>query len=122
MYKILLSGLVAGLLLISCQNENKKANNEQNAVENTTQESGSCFDIITETPYNIPAQWFDETAQALAHASGCFIETDLSKTGSVIVKPVKGKLSIRDAVQMAIKGTDLKITSTSPDRLNVELK
>ncbi len=56
MYKILLSGLVAGLLLISCQNENKKANNEQNAVENTTQESGSYFDIITETPYNIPAQ------------------------------------------------------------------
>ena len=33
----------------------------------------------------IPPQRFDETAQQLAHATGCFIETDLSRTESVPV-------------------------------------
>ncbi|WP_270595161.1 MULTISPECIES: hypothetical protein [Butyricimonas] len=80
-----------------------------------------CLDTITEIPYDIPAQRFDETAQALAHATGCFIETDLAKTGSVRVNAVKGKMSIRDAIRVAIKGTKLQITEEKPDRLKVEI-
>ena len=78
-----------------------------------------CLDTITEIPYDIPAQRFDETAQALAHATGCFI--DLAKTGSVKVNAVKGKMSIRDAIRVAIKGTKLQITEEKPDRLKVEI-
>lgn len=80
-----------------------------------------CFEVITEIPYDIPAQRFDVTAQALAHATGCFIETDLGKTGAVKVNAVKGKISIRDAVRMAIKGTRLKITEETPTKLTVVL-
>ena len=80
-----------------------------------------CFDIITEIPYDIPAGRFDETAQQLAHATGCFIETDLAKTGAVKVNAVKGKISIRDAVHMAIKGTALQVIEETADKIKVEL-
>ncbi|MCD8539641.1 MAG: hypothetical protein LRY55_07620 [Leadbetterella sp.] len=81
----------------------------------------SCFDIISEVPYTISAGRFDETAQQLAHASGCFIETDLAKTGAIKVNAVSGKMSIREAIQMAIKGTKLQITGETADKIKVEL-
>lgn len=124
MNKIVLIGLFAGLTTISCQNEKKTTAETETATTTetqTTKETGSCFDVITETSYDIPAQRFDQTAQALAHASGCFIETDPSKTGAIMVKPIKGNMSIRDAVKMAIEGTELKITSESPEKLEVGL-
>ena len=57
----------------------------------------------------------------MVHATGCFIESDLSKTGAVRVNPVKGRMSILEAVQMAIKGTNLRITEEQDDRIKVEL-
>lgn len=84
-----------------------------------TKKCDKCKDVKAD--YNIPAQRFDETAQALAHATGCSIRTDLSKTGAIKVNAVKGKMSIRDAIKMAIKGTDLKVTQSKPGELTVEL-
>lgn len=63
--------------------------------------------------YNISAQRFDETAQAIAHASGCSIKTDLGKTGAVKVNAVKGRMALLDAVRTAIKGTSLKIKAVN---------
>ena len=63
--------------------------------------------------YNIGAQRFDETAQAIAHASGCSIKTDLSKTGAVKVNSVKGRMTLLDAVRTAIKGTTLRIKAVN---------
>ena len=78
-------------------------------------------DTITVLPYDIPAQRFDETAQTLCHATGCFIETDLEKTGSIHVNSIKGRMSILEAVQTAIKGTDLIITKQTPNELTIKL-
>lgn len=81
----------------------------------------TCRDTITEIPYDIPAQRFDETAQALCHATGIGVKTDLSQTGSIKVNPVKGRMSILDAVKTAIKGTNLKITDVTDNTITVEL-
>ncbi|RQN06828.1 STN domain-containing protein [Pantoea ananatis] len=70
--------------------------------------------------YSINFPRFDETAQQLAHASGCFIETDLSRTGAVHVNPVQGTMTIREAVSEAIKGTSLTIVAQKPDTITVE--
>ncbi|MCE3026460.1 STN domain-containing protein [Salinicola sp. DM10] len=67
----------------------------------------------------IPAQRFDETAQQLAHATGCFIETDLSRTAAVPVNAVTGAMSIRQALETALAGTPLKIVAQTPDRITV---
>ncbi|WIX31657.1 STN domain-containing protein [Salinicola sp. JS01] len=67
----------------------------------------------------IPAQRFDETAQQLAHATGCFIETDLSRTAAVPVNAVTGAMSIRQALETALAGTPLEIVAQTPDRITV---
>lgn len=69
--------------------------------------------------YDIDFDRFDETAQQIAHATGCGIETDLSVTGSVIPNPVKGNLTPREAVTIAIKGTNLKISKQENDLIEV---
>lgn len=58
---------------------------------------------------DLPAQRFDETAQALAHASGCFIKTDLADTGSIQVAAVSGHLSIAAALSRALAPTKLQV-------------
>lgn len=63
--------------------------------------------------YDIASQRFDETAQEIAHASGCSIRTDLRKTGVVRVNAVKGNMSLIEAVRTAIKGTSLKIKAVN---------
>lgn len=113
-------------LTCGCADGEKKARQEKEraAVESVDTASicrRTVRDTITELPYDIPAQRFDETAQQLVHATGCFIESDLSKTGAVRVNPVKGRMSILEAVQMAIKGTNLRITEEQDDRIKVEL-
>lgn len=77
---------------------------------------GKCDDI---NQYDITFSRFDESAQQLAHATGCFIETSLSQTGSVQVNPVKGKMSIREALRTAIEGSKLEISRQGPDRITV---
>lgn len=72
--------------------------------------------------YNLGADFarFDVMAQQLAHASGCFISTDLAKTGDINVNPVIGRMSIRDAVKTAIAGTRLQIVYETPYSLTVD--
>lgn len=94
---------------------------ESEAAPSDTITGRGCFEVLTEVPYDIPAQRFDETIQSLAHASGCFIETDLAKTGSLQVNAISGKLSIRDAILMAIEGTKLKITEETEEKIKIEL-
>lgn len=115
---------LGGILSLSCAgNQKNKVENSQVVGEDTVmvKSSRTCRDTLTEIPYNIPAQRFDETAQALAHASGCFIKTDLNVTGSVKVNAVTGKISILDALRMAIKDTPLKIAEIKPNEITVEL-
>lgn len=78
--------------------------------------SGAC-DRIAQYDFALPR--FDETAQQLAHATGCFIETDLSETAAIGVHPVKGKMSIRQALATAIKDTPLKIVKQQPNLISV---
>lgn len=71
--------------------------------------------------YEAPAQRFDERAQDLAHATGCFIETDMSETGAVQVPAVKGTFTIREAIAKSIVGARLKIARNEPDLIAVEV-
>lgn len=72
-----------------------------------------------QSTYNISAARFDETAQQLAHGTGCFIETNPALTGAVKVKPVKGTMTIREAVHTATQGTSLTVTNNQPDSITV---
>ncbi|GAB7260332.1 STN domain-containing protein [Dickeya ananatis] len=78
---------------------------------------GKCDNVGT---YNLYFNRFDETAQQLAHATGCVVITDTSKTGAIRPHPVVGTLTIRQAVQMAITGTTLRITHQDGDSITVE--
>lgn len=69
--------------------------------------------------YDIPARRFDETAQQLAHATGCFVETDLTRAADVRVNGIDGTMSIREALGTAIRGTNLKIADREPGVIHV---
>jgi hypothetical protein len=77
---------------------------------------GKC-DAIANYDINFPR--FDETAQQLAHGTGCFISTDLSRTAPVRVNPVKGRMTIRNALLTALAGTGLKVTEQLADSIAV---
>lgn len=111
--------LLLGLGIMSitgCKSSQKTA---QADIENTDPRTLS---TIPQNGYDIPAQRFDETAQAIMHASGCAIEADLQEIGSVPVNAVKGKMSIWNAVQTALKGTALKMTKVNDHLIKVEKK
>ncbi|MBO8135482.1 hypothetical protein IM678_16705 [Dickeya fangzhongdai] len=78
---------------------------------------GQCDKVGT---YDIRFDRFDETAQQIAHATGCGIITDTSKTGAVRPHPVIGTMTIRQAVQTAIAGTRLRITHQDGESITVE--
>ena len=81
-------------------------------------ELGKC-DI--QTTYNLPAQRFDETAQAIAHATGCFVRYTDKKLMSVPVQPVRGRLTRRQALRVALRGTSLRIVRETPNLMEVKL-
>lgn len=62
---------------------------------------------------------FDETAQQLAQGTGCFIRIDLSRTAPVRGNPVKGRMTIRDALCTALAGAGLKVTEQQADSITV---
>ena len=64
-----------------------------------------CLIIVADHPYSFKDWRFDETAQALAHASGCFIAIEDREVYAQKISPVEGRMSIRDAVAQALKGT-----------------
>lgn len=120
--------LLSGISILSCtgkkQSEELKSGSDSTVIVADTLSAtalSTCRDTITEAPYDIPAQCFDETAQALCHATGCVVKTDLSKTGRIEVNPVKGRMSILDAIRTAIEGTKLKITGVTDDSITIEL-
>lgn len=116
------------LLVTGCGNSSKMVadsavasdNTVVNNVVNFSVDTRTVNDTITEIPYDIPSQRFDETMQALFHATGLFCNTDLSKTGSVKVNAVKGRMSVLEAVETAIKDTGLKIKEYNDTVITVE--
>ncbi|WP_151982414.1 hypothetical protein [Acinetobacter guerrae] len=70
--------------------------------------------------YSIQSTRFDETAQQISHATGCFIQTDLSKTADIQTQPVQGEFSPREAIQKAITGTSLKIVQQSANLIVIQ--
>ena len=70
--------------------------------------------------YDIAFERFDETAQQIAHGTGCFIEVrDMDLVGALPSRPVRGRMSPREAVEVAIAGTPLFIAESTPNRLAV---
>lgn len=80
--------------------------------------SGACDRVAQ---YDLSSPRFDEVAQQLTHATGCFIRTDLSLTAAITVNPVKGRMSIRKALAIAIKNTPLKVVKQEPNLISVTL-
>ena len=69
--------------------------------------------------YNLPAQRFDETARAIAHATGCFIRYPDKSLVNVPVQPVRGRLTRRQALRVALRGTSLRIVRETPNLMEV---
>jgi len=69
--------------------------------------------------YNLPAQRFDETARAIAHATGCFIRYPDKSLVNVPVQAVRGRLTRRQALRVALRGTALRIVRETPNLMEV---
>lgn len=69
--------------------------------------------------YNLPAQRFDVTARAIAHATGCFIRYTDKSLVNVPVQPVRGRLTRRQALRVALRGTSLRIVRETPNLMEV---
>lgn len=78
---------------------------------------GRCDQQVT---YNLPAQRFDETAQAIAHATGCFIRYTDKSLVNVPAQPVRGRLTRRQALRVALRGTPIRIVRETPDLMEVQ--
>ena len=81
-----------------------------------------CLIIVADHPYSFKDWRFDETAQALAHASGCFIAIEDREVYAQKISPVEGRMSIRDAVAQALKGTAFEIKEATNDHIVVGRK
>ncbi len=79
---------------------------------------GQCDKQVT---YNLPAQRFDETARAIAHATGCFIRYTDKSLVNVPVQAVRGRLTRRQALRVALRGTSLRIVRETPNLMEVRL-
>lgn len=69
--------------------------------------------------YNLPAQRFDVTARAIAHATGCYIRYTDKSLVNVPVQPVRGRLTRRQALRVALRGTALRIVRETPNLMEV---
>lgn len=100
--------MVLGTLLLSGCSAMNKEQTKETAVPIAKIDTRTCD---AENEYQLGSDFdrFDAMAQQLAHASGCFIQTNLANTGDVKVNPVKGKMSIREAIKTAIAGTRLHV-------------
>ena len=70
--------------------------------------------------YNLPAQRFDETARAIAHATGCYIRYPKALV-NIPVQAVRGRLTRRQALRVALRGTSLRIVRETPNLMEVML-
>lgn len=69
--------------------------------------------------YNLPAQRFDQTARAIARATGCFIRYPDKSLVNVPVQPVRGRLTRRQALRVALRGSALRIVRETPNLMEV---
>jgi hypothetical protein len=69
--------------------------------------------------YNLPAQRFDETATAIARATGCYIRYPDRSLMNVPVKAVRGRLTRRQALRVALLDTELRIVRETPNLMEV---
>lgn len=79
---------------------------------------GKC-DTVPDHAYAMPAARFDETAQQLAHATGCVIVYDDPSLAPLQVNAVKGRISIRQAIHQALDGTTLQVRQETADTITV---
>ncbi|QNH18106.1 hypothetical protein HEP74_03278 [Xanthomonas sp. SS] len=84
----------------------------------STAAQGKC-DAVPDHDYDMPAARFDETAQQLAHATGCGIVYDDQSLSPLQVNAVKGRISIRQAIHQAIDGTALQVKQETADTIAV---
>lgn len=112
--------LIVGVALVAtaCCNNEVPSIPPSKSTGTATSAPGKCD---APRDYEAPAQRFDERAQDLAHATGCFIETDTSETGAVQVPAVKGTFTIREAIAKSTEGTRLKVARNEPDLIAVEV-
>ena len=81
-----------------------------------------CLKIVADHPYSFRDLRFDETAQALAHASGCFIRYTDGDLAALRIAPVEGRMSIRDAVARALEGSAYAVESATATEIVVAKK
>ncbi|AKK66619.1 hypothetical protein NZ30_03530 [Xanthomonas translucens pv. undulosa] len=84
----------------------------------STAAQGKC-DAMPDHDYDMPAARFDETAQQLAHATGCGIVYDDPSLSPLQVNAVKGRISIRQAIHQAIDGTAIHVKQETADTIAV---
>ena len=84
----------------------------------STAAHGKC-DAMPDHDYDMPAARFDETAQQLAHATGCGIVYDDQSLSPLQVNAVKGRISIRQAIHQAIDGTALQVKQETANTITV---
>lgn len=81
-----------------------------------------CLRVVAEHPYSFRGWRFDETAQALAHASGCVIRYTDPELAALRIAPVEGRMSIRDAVEKALAGSAYAVERASETEIVVAKK
>lgn len=69
--------------------------------------------------YDLPAARFDETAQRLAHATGCGIVYGDPSLSPVRVDAVRGRIGIRQANRRARGDTAIRIAQEIADTIGV---
>jgi hypothetical protein len=57
---------------------------------------------------NFPAQRLDERLQALAHATGCFMEVDMHLLGDKQSRRVRGRMTAGEALYRSLRGSGLE--------------
>lgn len=117
------SGLVLIVLLAGCDMAPPSAPPHPAAAASASASAsatmhGKC-DAMPDHGYDLPAARFDETAQQLAHATGCGIVYDDPSLSPLQVNAVKGRISIRRAIHQAIDGSALQVTQESADTIAV---
>jgi len=119
---LLFGALISSLALSGCSTVHSGADNNvaTSPPPPTLIEHRSCNDVYEYHLSNQDFSRFDEMAQQLANATGCFIRTDLAKTGDVKVHSVEGKMSILEAIRTAIAGSRLKVVHHTLKTITVE--
>ncbi|MDL5367456.1 STN domain-containing protein [Xanthomonas sp. NCPPB 2654] len=113
------SGLALIVLLTGCDMAPSSAPSHPAAAAPAPAATPGKCDAMPDHAYDLPAARFDETAQQLAHATGCGIVYDDPSLSPLQVNAVKGRVSIRRAIHQAIDGTALQITQESADTIAV---